>query len=217
MRLDRWFANHGWWLAAGGAILATAGDCGQLWTVNAARPALGLPAPPPWLLVPATLAGALGIPLYGIGYFARARRARREAPVTAAVVMLAGATFAVLGGIVHAVTGVSISHDAGGIAAGLDPLQGILAAGPVVVSLWSLAGAAFVTAGGAELCLPQGWRSRLGNPLVLTILLAAAAPLTGSPWQDFLGPASVNIAHIAFFARGGASGLAPDIGALPAK
>jgi len=201
MSLGAWFARYGAWIAALGAVVATAGDCGQLWTVNAARPELHLPAPPPGLIVPATLAGTLGIPLYGLGYFARARRDRRQAPSVAAIVMLAGAVFAALGGTVHAATGLAICRDAGGIASGLDPLQGILAAGPLMVSLWGLATAAFVVAGIAEATLPQRWVARLGNPLLLTIVITAAAPLTGVPWRDFVGPASVNLAHILFFLR----------------
>lgn len=193
--------HAGWRVALAGAVLATAGDLGQLWTGNALRPELGLPAPPPGLIVPATLAGAVGIPLYAAGYAARAWHRRAAAPARALAVAVAGAAFAALGGTVHAVTGLFIQLDAGRSTAGLDPLQGILAAGPIVVSLWALAAAVFLVAAAAELSLPQAWPARLANPLVLTLAIAGAAPLTGTPWQDFVAPASVNLAHLVFFLR----------------
>jgi hypothetical protein len=54
-------------VAAGAAAMATLGDLGQLWVVNAGRPDLLLPTPRPWVIVIATLAGALTIPLYALG------------------------------------------------------------------------------------------------------------------------------------------------------
>jgi hypothetical protein len=189
------------WVAALAALAATAGDLGQLWVVNAARPALALPAPPPGVIVVATLAGALAIPLYALGYFARAERARAAAPTVAAVVTIAGAAFAVLGGLVHATTGVLVATGAGGIAGGLDPLAGILASGPIVLSLWALATVAFLCAAIAEASLPQPPAARCFNPAVLTLVLTAAATLAPSPWRDFLAPAAVNVAHLVFFVR----------------
>ena len=187
--------------AALGALAATMGDLGQLWVVNAGRPALALPAPPGGLIVPATLAGVLGIPLYALGYAARARTAQGTAPGAAVVVMLAGTAFAVLGGSVHGITGVLISHNVGGMAGGLDPLQGVLSSGPISLTLWGLATAALLCAALAEARLPQPRASRLCNPLVLTLLLTAAAALLPLPWRDFVGPAAVNIAHLVFFLR----------------
>jgi len=74
------------------------------------------------VIVVATLAGALGIPLYGLGYWARSRPVRAAAPRGAALVAAAGAVFAVLGGTTHAATGLLIATRVGGIADGLDPL-----------------------------------------------------------------------------------------------
>lgn len=182
------------------AVVATLGDFGELWTVNAGRPELALSDPPPWLIVPSTLAGALGIPLYALGYFARARPLLLAAPRRARRLMAAGAVFAVLGAIVHAVTGVLIQARVGGIASGLDPLAGILASGPLVLTLWALATAAFVLASAVEASLPQGLGERAANPLLLVVgvtLAASALP----PWlRDIVSPAALNLAHIVFFA-----------------
>ena len=187
-------------IAVLGALAATAGDLGQLWVVNSGRAALHLAPPPQWLIVIATLAGAIGIPLYALGYQARARQARFLAPQRAAAVAAFGAAFGALGGSVHAVTGVLIWSRVGGIASELDPLQGILASGPIVLTLWALAGAAFLAAAACEAALPQPLRQRLANPLLLTLLLTGAAMLLPVPWRDLLAPASINIAHLVFFA-----------------
>ena len=187
-------------IATACAVAATLGDFGQLWTVNAGRPDLGLAAPPGWLVIPATLAGALGIPFYALGYVARARPALSGMPRLAKLVAGAGTAFAVLGGIVHAVTGVLVHGKVGQIAGGLDPMAGILASGPIVLTLWTLALAAFLVAASAELMLPQARRERLANPLVLTVLLTTAASLLPLPWRDIVQPAAVNLAHVVFFA-----------------
>lgn len=182
------------------AVLATLGDFGQLWTGNSGRPELGLVPPPGWLIVPATLAGALGIPFYALGYVARAKQAGDGASRRATIVAWAGSAFAVLGGTVHAVTGVLVHSRVGQIASGLDPLAGILASGPIVLTLWALALAAFLVASTAELMLPQAPRERVASPLVLTILLSVASSLLPLPWRDIVQPAAVNIAHVLFFA-----------------
>lgn len=196
-----WLRRWGWLVALIGALVATLGDLGQLWAVNAGRPALALTALPRSVVVVATLAGTLGIPLYAFGYYVRAHRARHSGPTCAVVVASAGTALAVLGGAVHAVTGAAVLNDVGGIASGLDPLQGVLASGPIVVALWGLAAAAFACAAIAELCLPQAPVARLFNPAVVTLVLTAAAPLLPLPWPDFVAPAALNIAHVIFFTR----------------
>jgi hypothetical protein len=196
--LQGWLLRRGAGVAAVGALLATLGDVGQLWVGNAARAELGLAAPPAGLIVPATLLGVLGIPLYALGYGARALSAR-ERGRAAALVAASGAAFAALGATVHGVTGLVIAH--GIVPPGLDPLEGILASGPIALWLWALAGGALVCAGVAELRLRPRLDTRaLANPLVLTVLIAAASPLLGLPLRDFVGPASANLAHLAFFA-----------------
>lgn len=189
-------------LALAGALAATAGDCGQLWQANAGRPALGLAAPPAWTIIVATLAGALGLPLYALGYVARAREARTWAPCRARVLAIAGCAFGAIGGSVHATTGVLIWGHIGEIDGGLDPLQGILAAGPIVLALWAIGAAAFLVAGGAEASLPQPAYQRAEGPLFLTVAIGLLAQALPIPWRDFVGPASVNLAHAAFFATG---------------
>jgi len=64
MTLGAWIERHGWLVAAFGALTATAGDLGQLWVVNAARPQLLVPAPPRETIVFATIGGAVGIPIW---------------------------------------------------------------------------------------------------------------------------------------------------------
>jgi hypothetical protein len=182
------------------AVAATAGDLGQLWTANAGRPDLQLAAPPDGLIVVATLAGALGIPWYGRGYLARAREAQAIAPRRAAIVAGFGVAFAAVGATVHGTTGVWISSGAGEIASGLDPLQGILASGPIVLTLWAVASVLLLVAAGAEIALPQSAARRLANPLVLTVLFTAIGMALPVPWRDIVAPASVNVAHAVFFA-----------------
>jgi len=187
-------------IATACAVAASLGDFGQLWTVNSGRPELELAPPPQWLVIAATLAGALGIPFYALGYVARARAAWAEAPRRAMVVAWAGTAFAVLGGIVHAVTGVLVHLEVGQIARGLDPMAGILASGSIVLTLWALALATFLVASIAECTLPQSWSERLAGPLALTIVLTVASSALPLPWRDIVQPAAVNLAHVLFFA-----------------
>lgn len=188
------------------AVVATLGDLGELWTVNAGRAELALSAPPEWLIVPATLAGALRIPLYALGYFGRARSLVSAAPLRARVVIVGGAVFSVLGAIVHTVTGVLIQGRVGGIASGLDPLAGILASGPIALTLWGLALAAFLVVSAAEASLPQRAGARLANPLLLTVGLTIAASLLPASLRDIASPAALNVAHVLFFASVAARG-----------
>jgi len=199
--LKEWLLKRAHWIAFGAAVLATVGDFGQLWVVNAGRPGLTLAAPPGFIIVPATLAGSLGIPIYGLGYYVRARQAFGRNPSHATWLALTGAGFGVLGGIVHAVTGISIATEIGDVTNGLNPMEGIMASGPIVVSLWALATTFFLAAGIAEVTLPQKHSDRLFNPLFLTLLFTLIASALSSPWNDFVGPAAVNIAHVFFFAR----------------
>ncbi len=195
--MREWCALHGVRLALFGAIMATLGDFTQLWVVNAGRPELGLTPPSPGLIVWGTLIGALGIPLYGVGYYARAL----QHPEQSTILMLSGMAFGALGGIVHASTGVLIAFNIGGISCGLNPLQGVLQSGPIVLSLWIIAGLAFLVAGTAELQISIPRKEYLFNPLILTLLITASASLLELPWCDFIGPAAVNLSHLIFFTR----------------
>lgn len=195
--MREWCASHGARLALFGAIMTTLGDFAQLWVVNAGRPDLNLIPPPPGLIVWGTLAGALGIPLYGIGYCARAMQRSKQSEI----LMISGMAFGILGGIVHASTGVLIAYNIGGIAGGLPPLQGVLQSGPIVLTLWIIAGLAFLAAGAAELRMAVYRHEYLFNPLILTLLITASAFLIALPWCDFIGPAAVNLSHLIFFSR----------------
>jgi hypothetical protein len=194
--MREWCASYGARIALFGAIMATLGDFAQLWVVNAGRPDLGLAPPSPGLIVWGTLIGALGIPLYGVGYCARAL----QRPERSTILMLSGMAFGTLGGIVHASTGVLIASNIGGISGGLHPLQGVLQSGPIVLPLWIIAGLTFLVAGVAELRMAINRQEYLFNPLVLTLLITASASLLELPWCDFVGPAAVNLSHLIFFA-----------------
>lgn len=184
-------------LAVLGAAMASVGDVGQLWVVNAARPELQLAPLPPAAIVWATLLGTFGIPLYGLGYCARALRAPDSAGRF--VLTAAGAAFGALGGAVHATTGALVAANVNGMAGGLAPLQGVLHSGAVSMSLWAAAGVAFLVASATALRLATSWKERALNPLVLTLLLSGAAPFLDPPLPDFVGPAAVNLAHLLFF------------------
>ena len=199
--MKRWLLVWGYRIALVGAVSATLGDFLQLWVVNAGRPELLLAGPPENTIVFATLAGSLGIPLYGLGYYVRANRACESHPDQATLLALTGAAFGTLGGIVHGVTGISIASEIGEIASGLAPMEGILASGPIVIAFWALATVSLLAVGVSEATLFRGHSDRLFNPLVLTLVFTAVAALLASPWNDFVGPAAVNIAHTLFFAR----------------
>lgn len=181
------------------ALVATAGDLGELWCANAGRPELQLAAPPPWLIAIATLAGALAIPWYGLGYHARAREARAVAPRRALGVSAFGVAFGVVGGTVHAATGLLISLGAGNIA-NADPLQGILGSGPIVLTLWAIGAALLLVAGACEAALPQTLARRLANPVLLTLVFTGIGVSLPLPWRDIVAPAALNLAHCVFFA-----------------
>lgn len=196
-----WLEGNGASLAAAGAAMASIGDLGQLWIVNAARPMLQLPVPPSDLVVWATLLGAFGIPLYGLGYWARSRCASDAPRTVPTIVAVSGIAFGVWGGMVHVATGVQISNNAGDIVGGLDPMQGILRSGPLLLSLWGAAGLAFFVASACEFRLALRGLDWAFNPLVLTLVLTAVAQFLPLPWRDFVGPAAINFAHLAFFLR----------------
>jgi hypothetical protein len=117
------------WIALLAGTVATLAEFGQLWAVNAARPQMLVNAPPAWVIVAAALAGALAIPLYGLGYAASAWNAV-AAPPRRIAVTAGGAIIGALGSTVHTSTGLLIAEKVGGIASGLDPMAGILTSWP---------------------------------------------------------------------------------------
>lgn len=189
-------------VALAAALAATLGDFGMLWAVNAGRPALGLAPPPPVVVPLAALLGALALPLYGLGYWARACRVPAGQRVgRSRVTVGAGALAGAVGASVHATMGTLIANRVGEIASGLDPLEGIARSGPISLGLWAATAALLAVAGVAELGLAERRREWAFNPFLVLVALSLLAPLLPLPWRDFVGPAAANVAHAVFFAR----------------
>ncbi len=184
-------------VALGGAIAATAGDLLQL---SIATEILRLPERLLGsLLLVGTVLGVLGIPQYAYGYSARAALALSNRRRWKLVTIHGGRWFAAFGCAVHGATGLFLAlvprrgH-------AVDPYQGILESGPILLSLWGIASLAFLAATVAELRLCRNWRERAFNPLVLTLAIVLIAELFPPELGHIVGPASVNIAHVFFFA-----------------
>lgn len=192
-------ARRGLALAAAAAGVATAGDLLMLWVANAARPALGLPAPPAGALAIGGALGVLAIPLYALGYRAVARGLAPAAPRAARLVRACGIGAAGLGAAIHALTARAIA--AGGGAADASPAAAVAADG-LLLAAWAAAAALVLLAAGA--LVAGGWRVRAlrrlvwGNPVVLTLAIALAG-LPTETGRSFVLPAAPNLAHVAFF------------------
>ena len=197
--MDAWLDKFGLRTAALGGLLAVAGDGGQLWCANAGRAELGLRAPPSFVLVAATLIGVLGLSSYAPGYAALGARASVEgAGALGRALRASGIAFAALAAVVHGVTGLLLATPA--LRSGVDPLRAVLGAHPLYVALWGAATIAFVASNALLLRqLGRRWLA-LASPLPSTLLIAAAAGALPELVRDFVRPASVNLAHLVFFA-----------------
>jgi len=179
------------------AIVASLGDVGLLWAVNSGRGALGLALPPVWLVTVSTLAGALALPLYGLGYRARARCV---APCPRGrVVARGGALLGGLGAVTHTTLGVLIQS--GSMPRGVTPMEGVLRAGLPLVALWCVTGTAFIIVASADMATSKKHAEWPFNPLVVAAALTGFAVFLPPLWAAFLGPAAFNLGHVAFFAR----------------
>jgi hypothetical protein len=148
--------------------------------------------------------GVFAIPLYGIGFWAVAKILAAETPFAGMVVFVSGVIMAVLGGIIHGVTGISIEAQvrAGGIMK--EPIEAIFDYGVFLLPLW---GAASILSFIGSVGFARGVASgnsilpryiSIFNPVVLTacvVLAGAATPML----QAFLIPAAPNVAHVIFF------------------
>ena len=198
--MRNWIERNGWSAGAVGGLLATLGDFGELWVGNASQPGLHLAAAPGWILLPAVLIGVCGMFLYIAGYAACALRVERMGHQRSAdALIVAGVFFGGMAAVVHGATGVVISLASGTSAPAGDALAGILAAGPVYVSLWGLAFVPFLMANGILLKIYTTLGQRLLTPLPLMLAFTLGAILLPLPWRDFIAPAAVNIAHLIFF------------------
>jgi hypothetical protein len=187
-----------------GAVTASLGDIGLLWVAWAADGRLGVPAPPGGTLIVGHYAGIIGIPLYALGYAALADGVRAAAPGAAGWIARLGFVGAVVGAVVHGLTG---TLTAVAIRTGAPTAPDALPAMPeamLLLPLWgivigvstigSVMFATVVARGGT--CFPR-WFAAC-NPLVVTIALAAAsAPLPTA--AAFVAPAAPNLAHVVVF------------------
>lgn len=187
-----------------GAIAATLGDLLMLWVGNATRADLVLPAPPAMALWTGAALGLIGLPVYGTGYLALGRQLRAQGHRLANTLGVAGFAGGMTGAAVHGYTALLIhgSLDAQE-ASSAAPAEAVLAAGPLLLSLWAItftllliAAIAFV---GLQMQRGQG-RSlpTVANPVVLTVMLMMVGA-TGPLLAAFLLPAAPNLAHVIFF------------------
>ena len=195
-------------VAVSAALAASAGDLALLWVAWAADGRLGIPTPPAGTLVVGHYLGVLGIPVYALGYAALADGVRAAAPGAAGAawwIARLGFVGAVIGAVVHGLTGVLI---AGALRTGAPTAPDAMLALPeavMLLPLWGVVGgvltigsvmfATVVARGGTD--FPR-WMAAC-NPAVVTLAIAAF----GAPFPlaaAFVLPAAPNLAHVIVFA-----------------
>jgi hypothetical protein len=192
-------------LALAGAIAASAGDLGLLWVAWAADGRFALPTPPTGTLLVGHYLGVLGIPLYGFGYRALGAGIADAAPAAACAVVRLGALGAVLGAVIHGLTG-ALTAVAERTHAPVAP-DAIMAVpeAAYLLPLWLIVGAALVVGSlvfaravwGGGTRFPRAFA--FANPLLATLAIAALA-MPSAPVAAFVGPAAPNLAHVVVFA-----------------
>ncbi|MBC2713708.1 MAG: hypothetical protein HF978_00155 [Desulfobacteraceae bacterium] len=186
------------------AAVATLGDFLMLYAVNAGRVELGLPAPGAAILPCGYFLGVIAIPLYGVGFWAVAQMLASKAPRAGRVVLISGVIMAVLGSVIHGVTGLSIEAQMRAGGAMPDPVTAIFDYGVYLIPLW--AAASIFSCSGSVAFI---WGVAKGNsilprfvavfnPVILTACIGLAGATTPM-LRAFLIPASPNVAHIIFF------------------
>lgn len=191
-------------IAAIAGLVATSSDGLLLYVVNAQRPELGLVAPPPWALPAATVLGVLAIPFYALGYRGLAGAVAARAPARARVLQGTGTAAAMLGAIIHGVTGRLIEQDLASPGPARPPFEAMMAwGGSPLPALWAVATLLVVVASiamardGGEHGLPL--TARVFNPAALTLVLGLLG-LGSELGRSFLTPAAPNVAHALCFA-----------------
>jgi hypothetical protein len=192
-------------LALAGAVAASAGDLALLWVAWAADGRFGLDAPPAATLVTGHYLGVFGIPLYALGYRALADGLRAPAPTVARWVLGLGVTGAIVGAVIHGLTGILTAVAIRTGAPTAPDALGAIPEAAYLMPLWLIVGAALaigsvifaaaVARGGTR--FPRAMAAC--NPLLVALALAAAA----SPFPvaaGFVIPAAPNLAHIVVFA-----------------
>jgi hypothetical protein len=192
-------------VAAGAAIVASAGDLLLLWVAAATLPAPAVATPPWWALPAGSFAGVLAIPFYGFGYAALASALPASDRWTTRLVRVAGFAGGALGSAIHGITCTALAAELGTPGAVVAPLALVGRWGTTLVPLWLLATALVLLASG--LWARSAWRGQarvprwtaFTNPALGTLAIAAAG--TATPLlQTLLVPAAPNLAHAVFFA-----------------
>lgn len=191
-------------MASIAGVVATTGDLLLLYVVNAERPALELAAAPPWALAVGSVLGVAAIPFYALGYRELGSALAARAPTRARVVQAAGAVAAILGAIIHGLTGGLIERDLASPGPARPPFEAMMAWNdPLLPALWVAATLLVVLASIAmardagESGLPL--TVRVFNPVALTLALGGIG-LGGELGRSFLTPAAPNVAHALCFA-----------------
>jgi hypothetical protein len=192
-------------VAAGAAIVASAGDLLMLWVAAATLPALALGTPPWWALPAGLFAGVLAIPFYGFGYAVLASALPASDRRATLLVRVAGFGGGALGSAIHGITGTALAADLGAPGAAVAPLALVGRWGTTLVPLWLLAAGLVLLA--SVVWARRAWRGHAGvprwaafaNPALGTVAIAAAGAATPL-LQTVLLPAAPNLAHAAFFA-----------------
>lgn len=193
-----WLKTHGREIGLCGAVMGTAGD---LLLLSLAGGHIDFSSSTfSGLLLIGTLLGVVGISLYQFGYRARAEGMKQSRPRAAAWLTLGGSMFAATGAAVHGATGLTIALN-GQNMLNLNPYEGILQSGALLLSLWATGALFFFLAASADLLICSNWRQRLKNPLFVTLVVIAFSLLLPPAWANLIGPASINIAHLIFFAE----------------
>jgi len=185
------------------AVAASCGDLLMLYIGNSQRAELGLsPAPAPMLWIGAVL-GVAGLPLYGAGYWAIARRFAQHLR-GAWLIAVSGIAGSIVGAIIHGLTALEIDSALASAAIARPPLEAVAGGSRALLYLWLVCGVLLLVASLGfvvfQLRCAKGAARWLGlvNPTVLTLLLVAVA-MPSELLRSFLAPAAPNLAHVLFF------------------
>ena len=190
-------------LATISAVLATFGDFLMLYVVNA-NAVLNLPSHETILLPLGFFLGAFAIPLYGFGFWAIAKIFEPGALRAGRFVLVSGVMMAIIGGIIHGVTGISIEAQLRAEGSHLAPISSLLEYGVYLIPLWAIASVlCFIGAVGFISGVISGRTIfspfiAVFNPVVLTVVVGLTGSMTPT-MQVFLIPAAPNVAHVLFF------------------
>jgi hypothetical protein len=204
----RWATERLLWMAAAAAVVASVCDLMMLSVVLV--PPAGLWAEPNLLLGVSALFGTIAIPFYAVGYAAIARSLGPGDSRLRRTITLSGTIVGVVGGVIHGTTALFIyqTQSAGDVWAVDDALR----LGPLLPTLWAVAGAASVLAAGVILFAVLSARSSLSrivaaeNPVAATVFIVVCVLALGTePLIEYVVPAAPNFAHVIFFVAAASS------------